>query len=156
MMLIFPITHPVKVGGNCIRKHTIMPYPAVSRQHGTRDRMGDLDPFIFLLMTLLAACFVILLVVALAEWPRLFLGHWFLREPRWQQALPQQPSHAEIQDWHIVLGLPVEERRIVAVKRAYRLKARTLHPDRGGKTSDMARLNEAYRRALKELGSSRS
>jgi hypothetical protein len=61
-------------------------------------------------------------------------------------ALP--PPGAET-PWHEVLGVPAGA-TIEEIGRAYHLAAKELHPDRGGSTDAMARLNAARDRALRE------
>lgn len=58
----------------------------------------------------------------------------------------------ETDDWRAVLGVPVKETNPALIKRAYRQKAAQHHPDRGGNTQVMGRLNKAYKQAKQELG----
>ena len=99
--------------------------------------------------TFLALC-CIALICAVAEWPRIFVYRILLRSPDF--GARHHPVEASPGGWREVLGLPESERRIAMVKKAYRRKARLYHPDRGGSTAAMAKLNEAYRTAKEELG----
>ena len=102
-------------------------------------------------MTFLAFLFVVLLLVALAEWPRVFV-RWFVREPEFLWTRTRDLAEpAPLADWRRVLEVPLEERRLAVIKRAYRRKAQVLHPDRGGDTAAMTQLNAAYRLALEAL-----
>ncbi len=94
---------------------------------------------------------VLVLAVLIAEWPRIFVYHVLLRSGN-ARASQGQEAPQEISEWRAVLGVPQGEKNIVAVKRAYRRKARMLHPDRGGSNLAMTRINEAYRCAKEELG----
>ncbi len=102
-------------------------------------------------MTILAFLFLVLLLVALAEWPRFFV-RWFVREPEFLWSGTRELAEpAPLADWRRVLEVPLEEKRLAVIKLAYRRKAQVLHPDRGGNTVAMTQLNEAYRLALEEL-----
>ncbi|WP_297462820.1 J domain-containing protein [Ferrovum sp.] len=97
--------------------------------------------------------FLVLLLVAFSEWPRFFMAHWFMREPEFLWTGTGEPAGAvPLADWRRVLEVPLEEKRLAVIKRAYRRKAQVAHPDRGGDTAAMTQLNEAYRLALEELG----
>jgi hypothetical protein len=54
--------------------------------------------------------------------------------------------------WREALGLPHGCKDIALVRRTYRKLAKELHPDVGGDTARMAKVNEAYAQALAELG----
>ncbi len=101
---------------------------------------------------LILACLVIGLMIF--EWPRVFVYHILLRAPDFRGwSHPVEPPPSEPQGgWREILGVPSGERRMALVKKAYMKKARMLHPDKGGSTAAMARLNEAYRMAKEELG----
>ena len=82
-----------------------------------------------------------------------FMTHWFMREPEFLWTGTGEPAGAvPLADWRRVLEVPLEEKRLAVIKRAYRRKAQVAHPDRGGDTAAMTQLNEAYRLALEELG----
>ncbi|KXW59358.1 hypothetical protein [Ferrovum myxofaciens] len=103
-------------------------------------------------MTFLAFLFLVLLLVALAEWPRVFV-RWFVREPEFLwTGTGKLAEPVPVADWRRVLEVPLEEKRLAVIKLAYRRKAQIAHPDRGGDTAAMTQLNEAYRLALEELG----
>lgn len=95
---------------------------------------------------------VLVLAVLVAEWPKIFVFHVLLKSGnvRAVQEHSGDEQH-EGSEWRAILGVPPGERNIVVVKKAYRRKARTLHPDRGGSNLAMSRINEAYRCAKDEL-----
>ncbi|MGN6386064.1 MAG: J domain-containing protein [Verrucomicrobiota bacterium] len=64
-------------------------------------------------------------------------------------ALPEKSS--AFGAWHEVLGVAINASE-EQIKEAYRIKAMTWHPDRGGDHERMAALNNAYQAALKERG----
>jgi len=53
--------------------------------------------------------------------------------------------------WRQVLGLPESERDVHVIKQAYRKRAQSAHPDRGGSNDAMAKLNQAIEQAREEL-----
>lgn len=63
-------------------------------------------------------------------------------------ALPEAGSIILYDIWD-ELGLVTKPDNVETVKAAYRIKAKTKHPDQGGSDEDFARLNDAYQRALK-------
>ncbi len=104
-----------------------------------------------MLLLLILVCIAALLAVA--EWPRIFVYHILLGVSGFRnRQIPEEPAPPPDGGWRDVLGLPRDEHRMALVKKAYRRQARMLHPDRGGSTAAMARLNEAYRMAKVELG----
>lgn len=74
-------------------------------------------------------------------------GHMMERAFQGFQALPAPD------DWRRVLGLDREKRTLtlVDVNEAFRAKARDCHPDQGGSTDAMARLNAARDAAIIEI-----
>ena len=64
------------------------------------------------------------------------------------KALPAQAGQGE--DWRIVLALD-DNATLEQIKNAHRLAAASAHPDRGGSSDQMARINTARDRALAEL-----
>lgn len=97
---------------------------------------------------LILVCLV--MVVMIFEWPRVFVYHILLKAPDFRHHVVESPPAQG--GWREVLGLPPGEGRMTLVRKAYRRKARLLHPDKGGSTVAMTRLNEAYRMAKEELG----
>lgn len=63
----------------------------------------------------------------------------------------RQQSAAGSSNWRQVLGLSAAERDAQVIKKAYRKLASAAHPDRGGSTEAMARLNRAMAAARHEL-----
>ncbi len=54
--------------------------------------------------------------------------------------------------WRAILSVPPACHDLATVRRHYRERVKTWHPDAGGSHADMVTLNEAYRLALVELG----
>lgn len=67
------------------------------------------------------------------------------QEFRGYQALPPAPD-----DWWLILGIP-RTATLDQVEAAFRSKALSAHPDKGGSVDEMARLNAARDRARKDL-----
>lgn len=61
------------------------------------------------------------------------------------------PPPAAARSWREVIGVPAGERDMAAVRAAYRRRAQTDHPDRGGTHDAMAELTAAMRQAEHEL-----
>ena len=103
-------------------------------------------------MTGLLILVFLVLIAMVFEWPRVFVYHILLRAPdfrEWKHHAEPPPAQG---GWREILGVPPGEGRMALVRKAYMKKARLLHPDKGGSTVAMARLNEAYRMAKEELG----
>jgi hypothetical protein len=64
---------------------------------------------------------------------------------RYAEALGQRSG------WRRVLGVPMGELDVRAIKQAYRKLAQRAHPDHGGSDAAMARLNNAFAQARQEL-----
>jgi len=61
------------------------------------------------------------------------------------------PSPAAPKGWREVIGVPAGEQDLAAVRAAYRRRAQSAHPDRGGSHEEMATLTAAMRQAEQEL-----
>lgn len=61
------------------------------------------------------------------------------------------PPPAAARSWREVIGVSAGERDLAAVRTAYRRRAQTAHPDRGGTHDAMAELTAAMRQAEHEL-----
>jgi len=64
------------------------------------------------------------------------------------------PSPAAPKSWREVIGVPAGEQDLTTVRAAYRRRAQSAHPDRGGSHDEMATLTAAMRQAEQELGAS--
>lgn len=64
----------------------------------------------------------------------------------------REVPYAYTGEWCAVLGVPLGSRDLALVRRRYRELAKVHHPDVGGDAATMRALNDAYRRALAELG----
>lgn len=74
---------------------------------------------------------------------------WMLRE----KARNPEPRPTELTTgcWWQVLGLHPQERNPCTIKAAYRRLATRTHPDHGGSSAEMTRLNHAFAEAREEL-----
>jgi hypothetical protein len=96
---------------------------------------------------------VLMLIIALLSvtgiWPAIIRG---LRELRGERVDPPGASSTDLEVPYMLLGCsPTASWE--DVQRAYHLKAKQLHPDRGEKDGDLIRaLNEAYHKIKKARG----
>lgn len=79
---------------------------------------------------------------------------WPMNEAHHADSQPRQEGEWRVGDhsWREALGLPHGCKDIALVRKTYRRLAKELHPDVGGDTAKMAKVNEAYAQALAELG----
>lgn len=69
-----------------------------------------------------------------------------------KQLPPSSVPTRPVRGWWEVFGLDRQAASRDVIEAVYKAKARSLHPDHGGSTEDMAELNTAREQALAEIG----